>query len=102
MASLFELYVEAGYAPELFWRLTPRQLAAQLRAAAKRQAATQALAAEAAWVGFRADHRDLKAYQAALRGQDAALPPEALAGAARAASAGLPQVTWAEFLKGTR
>lgn len=99
MASLYSAHVVAGFDPEAFWHLTPRQLVVRLKAAAQRQAQLQALAAEAAWMGAHAEKRDLEKYKAALRGEDLAMPPEALAGMMRAASRGLPEVTWAEILK---
>lgn len=99
MASLFETYVSAGFVPAAFWGLTPRLLVCQLRAAARRRDQAQALAAEAAWVGAHHDHRALQKYTAALRGEETSLPPEALAGMARAATTGLPEMTWADYLK---
>lgn len=99
IASLYSYYVEAGFDPSAFWALTPRQYLLQMAAGARQQRVRQALAAEAAWMGQHADAKDFDRYVAELRGEDTSLPPEALAGVLRNASAGMPSVSWSEFLE---
>lgn len=72
---------------------------ARMKAAHKRAALEQARAAEAAWVGAHQDQKGLEQYIDHLAGRDRRLPVEALGSALRAASAGVPTITRAEFLE---
>ena len=63
----------------------------------KRRNADRAAQAEAMWVARNAKHNELRAYCDQLQGIDRTLPPEALEGAARRASAHLPGMTMAEY-----
>ncbi|CUH66810.1 hypothetical protein TG4357_02653 [Thalassovita gelatinovora] len=98
IASLYSLYCEAGFAEETFWTLTPRRYLIVMRGAQKRRAERIADTAEAAWVGFHVERKDLDRYCAALRGEDLTQPPEALGSVLTSASTGMAVVSWPEYL----
>ena len=89
----------AGVDPATFWGLTPRLYSIHMKAAQKRNAFARAAAAEAAWMGARADHKGLMEYVDALTGIDRRLPQSALASVMHAASSGVPVMSRAEYLK---
>lgn len=97
MAFLYELHIEAGFRGDDFFTLSPRRLFAQLKAAQRKTASDLANLTEAQWIATNCDHKGLLRYTAALRGEDTALPPEAMAAQLNAASASLPTITLAQY-----
>lgn len=89
----------AGFDPATFWGLTLRRYKLFIQAAQKREGLAQARAAEAAFVGTRADHKGLMQFIDAVTGIDRTLPASAFPAALKAASRNLPTITRAEFLK---
>jgi len=62
----------------------------------------QAQMAQATWVGMHADHSELSRFVDDVTGTRKVLPPEALPGMIRSASAGLPRISRAEFEQNRR
>ncbi|WP_428924995.1 hypothetical protein [Marinibacterium sp. SX1] len=97
--DMLEDFLAAGYRAVDFWGLSPRLYLAHMRAARRRVGEGQAAAAEAAFVGARSSERGLQRFVAAVTGRDNAMPPEALDGMIRSASAGMQVISMAEYLK---
>ena len=73
---------------------------AHMRAADRRINAAHARHAEAIWVGVHADQRELNNFMKLVTGTGDPMPPEALSGMLRAASAGMEVISMADYVKG--
>jgi hypothetical protein len=89
----------AGFDPATFWKLTPRHYHQRMKAAKQCATIAQARTAEATWFGMRSDADGLGKYIDHLTGLDRRLPVEALGSTLAAASAGVPIISRADFLK---
>ena len=96
--ALLERYIAVGLDPAAFWSLTPRMCLLHIKGAAQGIRERHALRAEAVWVGMHANQTELNRFMDRAMGRDTSLPPSALAGMLRSASAGLKTITMAEFL----